>query len=108
LFLKKLLSEFSEVLKFYVNPSVMAEIERTVDPSRRGALLKVFKSYEFTSRACSFFPFSIPFSIPSQEDSATITEISQLRPSMKGDLKIVADAFCNSSIDILLTSTKVT
>jgi hypothetical protein len=101
--LERLLAEFSGEVSFYVNPSVMIEIERTPDTSRRDELLRVFEGYRFTTESVLLFPFSIPFSLPSKEDSAAIGEIGRLCTSMKrGDLKIIADALCNSSIDVLL------
>lgn len=94
----------SRAMIFFVNPTVMSQIQATNNPVRRKALVGIADEFRFTEYKMSIFPFSFPARFLSTEQKNNIRQLCVEHPSLEKDQKILADAAFNENIDVLLTT----
>jgi len=91
-------------MTFFVNPTVISQIQATKSPERRKALLDIVDQFRFTEFNMTIFPFSFPARFLSTEQKNNIRQLCVEHPSLEKDQKILADAAFNENIDVLLTT----
>ncbi len=107
-FLKLLLSwpVATGEMTFYVNPSVMWQIEKTKDEERRKRLQAKCKEFQFTEYNLTVFPFRFPAKFITEEQATLIEQLCNKYPALYKDRKIIADGAFDEKIDVLLTTDK--
>jgi len=105
-YLRRLLNEpvASGTMKFFINPTVISQIEATRNTERRDALLSAVQQFEFTEFNMTIFPFRFPAKFLSKAQKAEIQQLCLTYPALERDKKILADSALNETIDVLLTT----
>lgn len=93
-------------MTFYVNPSVMWQINNTEEQERKATLLAKFKEFQFTEFNVTIFPFHFPAKFITEEQAVLIDKLCEEHPALARDRKIIADAAFSEEIDVLLTTDK--
>lgn len=93
-------------MTFFVNPSVISQIQATTDPVRMEALVNIAHQFSFTEFNLTIFPLSFPAKFLTAEQKNQIEKIRAQHPSLEKDIKILADAAFSDFIDVLLTTDK--
>ena len=91
-------------MTLYINPSVINQINDTVDEKLKAELLAKCREYRYEEFNLSIFPLHFPVTFISDEQAAFIEQICKEHPGLTRDQKIIADAVFNDNIDVLLTT----